>query len=143
MKALVEFSNGCICCTLRDDLSKEVKRLAGATLRLPVDRIQALASQCLSRQHLLCGMPTACCLSDVARLDTMVTVVDGSQFTALFSSMNTLADLGQQADSDDTRSLADLLGQQIEFADTIVISKCDLIDATRLPARMAGSGARA
>ncbi|ACA12144.1 GTP-binding protein [Xylella fastidiosa subsp. multiplex] len=132
-ETLVEFSNGCICCTLRDDLSKEVKRLA---LEQRYDYL-LIESTGIGEP-----MPVAAtfavrdadgfCLSDVARLDTMVTVVDCSQFTALFSSMNTLADLGQQADSDDTRSLADLLGQQIEFADTIVISKCDLIDATQL-----------
>ncbi|HHW4678851.1 MAG TPA: GTP-binding protein [Xylella sp.] len=128
-ETLVEFSNGCICCTLRDDLSKEVKRLA---LEQRYDYL-LIESTGIGEP-----MPVAAtfavrddegfCLSDVARLDTMVTVVDGSQFTELFSSVATLAELGQQANSDDTRSLADLLGEQVEFANTIVISKCDLID---------------
>ncbi|WP_369517347.1 GTP-binding protein, partial [Escherichia coli] len=67
-------------------------------------------------------------LSDIARLDTMVTVVDGSAFLADFGSTLRLAERGQQAGPDDDRGVVDLLCEQVEFADVIVVSKIDQVD---------------
>jgi G3E family GTPase len=132
-EALVEFSNGCICCTLRDDLMKEVRQLAeqgrfdylliestGISEPMPV-----AATFSVRDEH---GFS----LSDVARLDTMVTVVDGAGFLQEFSSAERLADRGQQAGPEDARGIVNLLGDQIEFADVIVVSKCDVADPETL-----------
>lgn len=132
-EALVEFSNGCICCTLRDDLMKEVRRLAeegrfdylliestGISEPMPVAATFAVRDE------------QGFSLSDVARLDTMVTVVDGAGFLEDFSSAERLIDRGQQAGPEDVRGIVNLLGDQIEFADVIVVSKCDLADPGKL-----------
>ncbi|KAF1711313.1 hypothetical protein CSC70_05215 [Pseudoxanthomonas kalamensis DSM 18571] len=132
-EALVEFSNGCICCTLRDDLMQEVRRLAdegrfdylliestGISEPMPV-----AATFAVRDEH---GFS----LSDVARLDTMVTVVDGARFIDDFGSAKRLSDIGQQAGPDDARGIVNLLADQIEFADVIVLSKCDIADPEKL-----------
>ncbi len=128
-ETLVEFSNGCICCTLRDDLMREVKRLAEA------GRFDYLLIESTGISE---PMPVAATfavrdeqgfsLSDLARLDTMVTVVDGAGFLNDFGSAERLADRGQQAGPGDTRGIVGLLGDQVEFADVIVVSKCDIVD---------------
>lgn len=128
---LVEMSNGCICCTLRDDLLTEVRRLAedgrfdhlviegtGIAEPLPVAatfdfRDEAGAS-----------------LSDVARLDCMVTVVDAASLARDYASSELLADRGETAGEGDERTLVDPIVEQIEFADVVVLNKVDL--ATRL-----------
>jgi G3E family GTPase len=129
-EALVEFSNGCICCTLRDDLLQEVKRLAAE------GRFDYLLIESTGISE---PMPVAATfhvrdeqgfsLSDVARLDTMVTVVDGVNFLRDFCSPDTLASRGETADADDGRGLVQLLAEQVEFADVIVINKADQLDA--------------
>jgi G3E family GTPase len=129
-EALVEFSNGCICCTLRDDLLQEVKRLAAE------GRFDYLLIESTGISE---PMPVAATfhvrdeqgfsLSDVARLDTMVTVVDGVNFLRDFCSPDTLASRGETADADDGRGLVQLLAEQVEFADVIVINKSDQLDA--------------
>jgi G3E family GTPase len=129
-ETLVEFSNGCICCTLRDDLRQEVQRLAdsgrydylliestGISEPMPV-----AATFAVRDEH---GRS----LADVARLDTMLTVVDGAAFLRDFGSAERLAEHGLRAGADDDRGLVNLLVEQIEFADVIVISKCDLASA--------------
>lgn len=123
---LVEFSNGCICCTLRDDLHKEVRRLAGEK------RFDYLLIESTGISE---PMPVAATfgvrdedgfsLSDVARLDTMVTVVDSETFARDFCSADRLRDRGQSADSGDDRGLVNLLAEQVEFADVIVLGKRD------------------
>lgn len=128
-ETLVEFSNGCICCTLRDDLLQEVKRLASE------GRYDYLLIESTGIAE---PMPVAAtfsvrddagfCLNDIARLDTLVTVVDGQNFLRDFSSNALLADHGQQAGADDTRGVVDLLAEQIEFANVIVVSKADVVD---------------
>ncbi|KAG9592243.1 hypothetical protein KCV01_g11168, partial [Aureobasidium melanogenum] len=123
---LVEFSNGCICCTLRDDLMQEVRRLAaegrfdylliestGISEPLPV----AATFHVRDEQGFS--------LSDLARLDTMVTVVDGRAFLADYCSTDSLAARGESNGTDDGRSLVNLLTEQVEFADVIVVNKCD------------------
>lgn len=126
---LVEMTNGCICCTLREDLLVEVARLAkgGAFDYLLIE------SSGISEP-----MPVAATfafrddegrsLSDVARLDTMVTVVDALNFLKDYDSADDLADRDMALGEDDDRSIVELLIEQVEFADVIVVSKTDLVD---------------
>ena len=126
---LVEMSNGCICCTLREDLLKEVTNLAnqgrfdylviestGISEPLPVAETFTFSDE------------NGISLSDVADLDTMVTVVDAVNFLKDFEEAKYLKDKGESLGEDDERSVADLLVDQVEFADLILISKTDLID---------------
>ena len=126
---LVEMSNGCICCTLREDLLKEVTNLAnqgrfdylviestGISEPLPVAETFTFADE------------NGISLSDVADLDTMVTVVDAVNFLKDYEEAKYLKDKGESLGEDDERSVADLLVDQVEFADLILISKTDLID---------------
>lgn len=123
---LVEMSNGCICCTLRDDLLKEVARLAGE------QRFDYLLIESTGISE---PMPVAATFSfedeagaslgKVARLDTMVTVVDGEKFLEEVHSEDDLASLGLAAGEDDERNLSDLLVDQIEFANVLVVNKTD------------------
>ena len=128
---LVEMSNGCICCTLREDLLEEVSKLAkegrfdylliestGISEPLPV--AETLTFRDDSGQS----------LADIARLDTMVTVVDGLNFLQDYQEAESLASRGETLGEDDERSITDLLIEQIEFADVILISKIDLISST-------------
>jgi G3E family GTPase len=128
-ETLVEMSNGCICCTLRDDLLKEVRALAetgrfdylviestGISEPLPV-----AATFSFRDEH---GES----LSDVATLDTMVTVVDASHLLKDYSSQDFLRDRGESLGEDDNRPLVNLLVEQIEFANVIVLNKIDCID---------------
>ena len=129
-EALVEMSNGCICCTLRDDLLAEVRRLAqegrfdylliestGISEPLPVATTFDFRDEA--------GQS----LSDVARLDTMVTVVDAVNLLKDYGSTDFLRDRGETAGAQDDRSLVDLLVEQIEFADVIVLNKLDTATA--------------
>jgi G3E family GTPase len=121
---LVEMSNGCICCTLRDDLLQEVRRLAAE------GRFEYLL---IEGTGIAEPLPIAATfdfrdeegesLSDVARLDTMVTVVDAINLTKDFGSRDFLRDRGETAGDEDNRTLVDLLVDQIEFADVVVINK--------------------
>ncbi|MBN9888788.1 GTP-binding protein [Salipiger abyssi] len=135
---LVEMSNGCICCTLRDDLLTEVRRLA-AEKRFDYLLIESTG---ISEP-----LPVAATfefrdewgrsLSDVARLDTMVTVVDTVNLLENYSSHDFLADRGESLGEADNRTLVDLLVDQIEFADVVVLNKIadaglDRLNAARL-----------
>lgn len=121
---LVEMTNGCICCTLRDDLLVEVRRLADE------GRFDYLLIESTGIAE---PLPVAATfdfrdefgesLSDVARLDTMVTVVDAINLTKDFSSHDFLSDRGETAGEGDERTLVTLLTEQIEFADVIVLNK--------------------
>ena len=128
---LVELSNGCICCTLREDLLEEVNKLAreerfdylviestGISEPLPVAETFTFADE------------DGISLSDVAKLDTMVTVVDAVNFLKDYEEANYLKDTGESLGDEDERSVADLLVDQIEFADVILLSKTDLSSAT-------------
>jgi len=126
-------SNGCICCTLREDLLIEVRKLAQE------NRFDYLLIESTGIGE---PMPVAATfdfedeagnsLDDVARLDTMVTVVDAVNLFQDYHSEDLLADRGTVADETDNRSLASLLTEQIEFANVIVISKTDLVDQQQL-----------
>jgi len=123
-ETLVEMTNGCICCTLREDLLVEVRKLAEC------GRFDALVIESTGIGE---PLPVAATfefrdeydesLSDVARLDTMVTVVDATNLLANYSSQDFLRDRGETAGPDDERTLVDLLVEQIEFADVIVLNK--------------------
>ncbi|MFC6444039.1 zinc metallochaperone GTPase ZigA [Shinella zoogloeoides] len=121
---LVEMTNGCICCTLRDDLLNEVRRLA------EMDRFDYLLIESSGISE---PLPVATTfdfrdehgrsLSDVARLDTMVTVVDTANLLKDYGSQDFLAERGETAGEGDTRTLVELLVEQIEFADIVVLNK--------------------
>ena len=121
---LVEMTNGCICCTLRDDLLTEVRQLAeqgrfdylliestGIAEPLPVATTFEFRDEAGES------------LSDLARLDTMVTVVDAANLLADYASTDFLADRGATAGDGDTRTIVDLLVEQIEFADVVILNK--------------------
>jgi len=126
---LVEMSNGCICCTLREDLLIEVKRLAqenrfdylliestGISEPLPVAETFTFEDEF--------GQT----LSSFAQLDTMVTVVDGANFLKDFGSWDDLTDRKIGLSEEDDRNIVDLLVDQVEFANVILINKTDLMD---------------
>lgn len=121
---LVEMSNGCICCTLRDDLLKGVRDLA-AQGRFDYLLIEAtgIAEPLPIATTFDFRDEEGISLSDVARLDTMVTVVDAANLLADYSSVDFLSDRGETAGEGDHRTLVDLLVEQIEFADVVVLNK--------------------
>ena len=125
---LIEMSNGCICCTLRADLLDQISKLA---------RQQRFDYLLIESTGISEPMPVAetfafldaegFSLSELARLDTLVTVVDGSRFQALLESPDTLARDDAQQDAP-KRHLADLLIEQVEYANVILVNKLDLVD---------------
>lgn len=130
---LIEMSNGCICCTLREDLLLEVNKLAkddkfdylviestGISEPLPVAETFTFADE------------DGVSLSDVATLDTMVTVVDAVNFLKDYDEAKYLKESGESLGEDDERSVADLLVDQVEFADILLISKTDLVEASEV-----------
>ncbi len=135
---LVEMSNGCICCTLREDLLVEVKRLAQE------GRFDSLLIESTGIGE---PMPVAATfsfrdehgdsLADVAHLDTMVTVVDAVNFLRECGSTDDLRARGIALGPDDERTIVDLLVDQVEFANVLIVSKTDLVDANEL-ARLEG-----
>lgn len=123
---LVEMSNGCICCTLRDDLLLEVRRLAAA------GRFDYLLIESTGIAEPLPIAATfdfrdeaGSSLADISRLDTMVTVVDAVNLLRDYGSTDFLRDRGESLGEDDNRTLVDLLVDQIEFADVILLNKLD------------------
>lgn len=135
---LVEMSNGCICCTLREDLLVEITRLAkenrfdylliettGISEPLPIAETFTFADE------------DGISLSDVAQLDTMVTVVDGYNFLKDYSSQDMLAARGESLGEEDERTVVDLLVDQIEFCDVLVLNKTDLMKPSEV-ARLEG-----
>jgi len=130
---LIEMSNGCICCTLREDLLEEVTKLAqqkrfdylviestGISEPLPVAETFTFADE------------EGISLSDIASLDTMVTVVDAVNFLKDYEEAKYLKDAGESLGEEDERSVADLLVDQVEFADLILISKTDLVNSDEI-----------
>jgi len=130
---LVEMSNGCICCTLREDLLLEVGKLAregrfdqlviestGISEPLPVAETFTFADE------------QGRSLGDVARLDTMVTVVDACNFLKDYGSHDYLHQRGESLGEADERTVVDLLIEQVEFCDVLVLNKTDLVSAEEL-----------
>ncbi|EGG35723.1 GTP-binding protein [Paenibacillus sp. HGF5] len=131
---LVEMSNGCICCTLREDLVQEVQKLAqekrfdyiliestGISEPVPVAQTFVYPDEVSGVQ-----------LSDLARLDCMVTVVDANRFWKDFSSGQSLLDRKEAMGEEDTREVVDLLIDQIETCDVLLLNKCDLVSEDEL-----------
>lgn len=130
---LVEMSNGCICCTLREDLLEQVRELAaegkfdylliestGISEPLPVATTFDFRDE------------AGHSLSDVSQLDTMVTVVDAANLIKNYSSTDFLRDQGESLGEEDERTLVDLLVEQIEFANVIILNKIDLVSKDEL-----------
>ena len=130
---LVELTNGCICCTLREDLLIEVARLArsrrfdylliestGISEPLPVAETFTFAGD------------DGRSLGDLARLDTMATVIDGGAFLRDLGSIDELRDRGEALDAEDERNVVDLLVDQVEFADVLIVNKTDLLHPDEL-----------
>jgi G3E family GTPase len=130
---LVELSNGCICCTLREDLLREVARLAHER-RFDYLLIEStgISEPVPVAQTFTFEDESGASLSQVARLDTMVTVVDAATFLDEYRRADDLSARGAAAGPDDVRTVADLLVDQVEFADVIVLNKTDLVDARTL-----------
>lgn len=131
---LVEMSNGCICCTLREDLMIEVEKLAkmnkfdylliestGISEPIPVAQTFSLASG-----------DELFDLTKISQLDTMVTVVDAFNFFKDFGSADTILDRDMTDDQEDERSIVNLLTDQVEFANVIVLNKADLVSVKQL-----------
>ncbi|MFK7987468.1 MAG: GTP-binding protein [Sandaracinaceae bacterium] len=136
--SMVEMSNGCICCTLRDEMLQEVVALArdgdfdalvieSTGISEPIPVAQAFSFQAED------GQP----LEEFTRLDTMVTVVDADAFLSMYEETETLRARNEHTGPDDTRTVTDLLVDQIEFADLILLNKVDLVSETDL-ARVEG-----
>ncbi|MFK7839092.1 MAG: zinc metallochaperone GTPase ZigA [Bdellovibrionales bacterium] len=130
---LVEMSNGCICCTLREDLLEQVRDLAkenkfdylliestGISEPLPVATTFDFRDE------------DGESLSDISVIDTMVTVVDAANLIKNYSSTDFLKDKGESLGEDDERTLVDLLVEQIEFANVIILNKIDLVSKEEL-----------
>ncbi|EGG17655.1 COBW domain-containing protein [Cavenderia fasciculata] len=133
VEKMVEMQNGCICCTLREDLLVEVTKLAkskkfdylliessGISEPLPVAETFTFEGE------------EAKTLNEMTRLDTMVTVVDASTWMSEFKSGDTLADKNMGATEEDDRTIVDLLIDQVEFANVIILNKCDLVETAQL-----------
>ena len=125
---MVEMSNGCICCTLREDLLLEVGKMARE------NRFDHLVIESTGVSE---PMPVAETftfedengesLGDIAQIDTMVTVVDAPNFLRDYCSIDSLDDRGQAVREEDERTIVDLLNDQVEFADVILVNKTDLV----------------
>lgn len=130
---MVEISNGCICCTLREDLLIEVEKLAnsgkydylviessGISEPLPVAQTFSFVDE------------NGKSLGDVAQLDTMVTVVDATNFMEILGEDTSLIELKQALDNQDDRKLSNLIIDQIEFADVILLNKSEMVDTSTI-----------
>jgi G3E family GTPase len=126
---LVEMTNGCICCTLRDDLLGEVDRLArGGRFDYLLIESSGVSEPMPVAATFAFPRDDGATLGDVARLDTMVTVVDAASFLPELTAGDALVERGLDQYTDDERTVSDLLMDQIEFADVIVLNKLDLVD---------------
>lgn len=126
---IVELTTGCVCCSLREDLVEEIMRLSqegrfdyilvestGISEPMPVAQTFALLDDAVSHK-----------LSEICRLDCMVTVVDAHHFWQDFISGETLLERKQSVDDGDHRTVVDLLVDQIEFCNVLVLNKCDKV----------------
>ena len=131
---LIEMSNGCICCTLREDLIEEVQKLAlqnkfdyllieSTGISEPIPVAQTFTFETGDKLLDLCHL---------SELDTMVTVVDAFNFFHDFGSSETIVDRKMTDDSEDARSIVNLLTDQVEFANVIILNKTDLVDEKKL-----------
>ena len=126
---LIEMTNGCICCTLREDLLLEVANLAkeGRFDYLLIEST-GISEPAPVADTFTFAMGDGVALSEIAELDTMVTVVDCANFLADLQMSKDLQSLGQAVNEVDTRTVADLLMDQVEFANVVVLNKTDAVD---------------
>ncbi len=131
---LVEITNGCICCTLREDLLTEVDRLAGEG-RYDYILIESTGIGepiPIAQTFTYTDDANGINLSGKTRLDCMVTVVDAQNFLGDYSAAETLKDRAEGITEEDERSVADLLADQVEFCNVLVVNKCDLVSPREL-----------
>ncbi|UXS44866.1 GTP-binding protein [Staphylococcus delphini] len=138
---LVELSNGCICCTLRDDLLKEVERIVkrGGIDQIVIESTGISEPVPVAQTFSYVDKALGIDLTEICRLDTMVTVVDANRFIKDYQSGDMLLDRDQAVGEDDERTIADLLIDQIEFCDVLILNKIDLVseeEANRLEAML-------
>ncbi|HAR6386959.1 TPA: GTP-binding protein [Staphylococcus pseudintermedius] len=138
---LVELSNGCICCTLRDDLLKEVERIVkrGGIDQIVIESTGISEPVPVAQTFSYVDDALGIDLTEICRLDTMVTVVDANRFIKDYQSGDMLLDRDQAVGEDDERTIADLLIDQIEFCDVLILNKIDLVseeEANRLEAML-------
>ncbi len=125
---LVEMTNGCICCTLRDDLLREVARLAqGGKFDYLLIESSGISEPLPVAETFTFEAEDGQSLTNITRLDTMVTVVDAKNLLSELQSLATLAEKGIGNDADNERTIADLLIDQIEFANVLILNKTDLV----------------
>jgi len=126
---LVEMSNGCICCTLREDLIEEVAKLSqeGRFDYLLIESTGISEPLPVAQSFFFDSEELKVNLSDVSRLDTLVTVVDAYNFAKDFGTVETVYDRQLNTDADDRRTIVNLLTDQLEFANVILINKTDLV----------------
>ncbi|HEC2155126.1 TPA: GTP-binding protein [Staphylococcus delphini] len=138
---LVELSNGCICCTLRDDLLKEVERIVkrGGIDQIVIESTGISEPVPVAQTFSYVDEALGIDLTEICRLDTMVTVVDANRFIKDYQSGDMLLDRDQAVGENDERTIADLLIDQIEFCDVLILNKIDLVseeEANRLEAML-------
>ncbi|WP_062270198.1 zinc metallochaperone GTPase ZigA [Endozoicomonas arenosclerae] len=130
---LVEMSNGCICCTLREDLLVEISELAKAgRFDYLVIESTGISEPLPVAETFTFEDENGVSLSDVARLDTMVTVVDSVNFLKDYDEARYLQETAESLGEEDGRSVADLLVDQVEFANVLLISKTDLVETSEI-----------
>lgn len=131
---VVELTNGCICCTQHDDLLKQIHRLA-AEKRFDAFVIESTGvtePMQIAETFMFVDDDDGASLAEVARLDTMVTIVDAFNFLRDYASADALAERGIAVTEDDDRTIVELLIEQIEFCDVLVVNKVDLVSADEL-----------
>ncbi|HEY2020352.1 GTP-binding protein [Paraburkholderia sp.] len=130
---LVELSNGCVCCTPREDLLGEVRRLASEK-RFDALLIEStgVAEPMPIAETFASADDDGASLAELARLDTMVTVVDAFNFLRDYGSADALAERGIAATEQDDRTIVELLIEQVEFCNVLVVNKADLVSADEL-----------
>lgn len=131
---LVELSNGCICCTLREDLLVEVQKIAerGDVDQIVIESTGISEPVPVAQTFSYIDDELGIDLTSICRLDTMVTVVDAHRFINDMRSEDLLTDRDQGVSEEDERSISDLLIDQIEFCDVLILNKTDLVDKKKL-----------
>lgn len=130
---MVEISNGCICCTLREDLLIEVKKLVAMNCYdYLVIESSGISEPIPVAQTFTFDDGETDSLAKLTQLDCMLTTVDCTSFSDIISQGKTLIDVGQELNAEDTRSLSGLLLEQVEFANVILLTKTDLVSKEKL-----------
>lgn len=130
---IVEMTNGCICCTLREDLFEQIEEIAESKkYDYLIIESTGIAEPLPVAQTLTFENEDGISLSEIASLDAMITMVDAAHFLELFDKEETLQEIGMGADEHDERSLSGLIAEQVEFANIIIVNKTDQINNHQL-----------